>query len=112
MVRDLALVLARETLQPNLIYNHQRSEQAKQQRLSGLQPIDRHVERGRSIVRKGDLITHQQAVMLATLSHSGGRDGGIFGAFVSVMVLSAIVIVGCTFLQLDISVSFPREHEI
>ena len=46
MVRDLALVLARETLQPNLIYNHQRSEQAKQQRLSGLQPIDRHVERG------------------------------------------------------------------
>ena len=92
--RYLGAMVARESLQVNFSYNHAKTEQVRAESVEGLDPIYRHVNRGQSIVRKGDRVDETQAQMLLVLERlQQGGIGGYWGEFVARFGLALFLIV-------------------
>ena len=92
--RYLGAMVARESLQVNFSYNHAKTEQVRQESTLNIEPIYRHVNRGQSIVRKGDRVDATQAEMLSVLDlQQQGGVGGYWGEFVARFGLALFLIV-------------------
>ena len=92
--RYLGAMVARESLKVNFSYNHAKTEQVRAESVEGLEPIYRHVNRGQSIVRKGDRVDETQAQMLLVLEREEqGGIGGYWGEFVARFGLALFLIV-------------------
>lgn len=93
-LRTLGSIVARKTIQVNFSYNHAKTEQVRIEKSESTPPIIRRVNRGQSIVRKGDRVDGTQAVMLeALVEQEESVAGGLFGEFVVKLGLAAFVVV-------------------
>ena len=92
-LRTLGSIVARKTIQVNFSYNHAKTEQVRRSKSEDTPPIIRRVNRGQSIVRKGDRVDTTQAVMLeALIEQEQSVAGGFFGEFVVKLGLAAFVV--------------------
>ena len=93
-LRSLGSIVARKTIQVNFTYNHAKTEHVRIAKSEATPPIIRRVNRGQSIVRKGDRVDGTQAVMLeALVEQEETAAGGLFGEFVAKLGLAAFVVV-------------------
>ena len=93
-LRVLGAIVARKTIQVNFSYNHAKTEQVRIAKAEATPPIIRRVNRGQSIVRKGDRVDGTQAVMLeALVEQEESVTGGLFGEFVAKLGLAAFIVV-------------------
>ena len=104
-LRTLGSIVARKTIQVNFSYNHAKTEHVRIAKSEATPPIIRRVNRGQSIVRKGDRVDGTQAVMLeALVEQEETVAGGLFGEFVVKLGLAAFLVVSlylfaCNFIR-------------
>ena len=92
--RYLGAVVARQSLQVNFSYDHLKTQQNRAIRVGEIEPIIRHVNRGLSIVRKGDRVDSSQAVMLQILyDESQGGVQDFWGEFAVKLGLTIFLVV-------------------
>ncbi len=92
--RYLGAVVARQSLQVNFSYDHAKTQQNREGRVAEIEPIIRHVNRGLSIVRKGDRVDASQALMLQVLSEeSQGGVQDFWGEFAVKLGLTIFLVV-------------------
>ena len=84
-----ALAVARAAVRPNFSYNQLITEERRRDKRAQTPSVVVQVPRGMAVVRKGDVVTREQAEMLKALSDS--RDGyGMFGVFLAMMAFCAM----------------------
>ena len=92
-LRLMGAVVARKSIQVNFTYNHAKTQQVRQEKSTNTPPVIRRVNRGQSIVRKGDRVDETQSVMLkALVAEQEGGVGGFWGEFAVKVGLSAFLL--------------------
>ena len=86
-----AVGLSEALLQENLIYNHSSTEARRQMARDAVSRIVIRVDRGTVIVRKGDVVTEQQARTIAALQEKVTR-GNQWGTTFAFMAFSALLL--------------------
>ena len=92
-LRLMGAIVARKSIQVNFTYNHAKTQQVRQEKSTNTPPVIRRVNRGQSIVRKGDRVDGTQSTMLkALVAEHGGGVGGFWGEFAVKVGLSAFLL--------------------
>lgn len=93
-VRMLGTTVARQTVQVNFTYNHLKTEQERRLTTENTPAVVRRVNLGQSIVRKGDVVDSNQAMMLnALLTQQVGGASSALGEFIVKLMMAAFVVV-------------------
>ncbi len=93
-IRLLGSIVARQSIQVNFTYNHAKTQQMRMQKASNTPPIIRRINRGQSIVRKGDRVDATQEIMLqALLAEEQGGSGGFVGELMVKLGLAVFIVV-------------------
>jgi putative nucleotidyltransferase with HDIG domain len=87
-----ALALARAAVRPNFSYNQLITEERRRDKRAQASEVVVQVQRGTAVVREGDVVTREQAEMLAALA--GSREGyGMAGVFFAMVAFCGMIFV-------------------
>lgn len=87
-----ALAIARAAVRPNFSYNQLLTEERRREKRAQSPEVVVQVQRGTAIVRKGDVVTREQAEMLQALA--ANRDGyGTVGAYFAMVAFCGMLFV-------------------
>jgi cyclic-di-AMP phosphodiesterase PgpH len=93
----LGIRIARDALQVNFTYDYSRTQQSTQKKVKSIKPVIRKIDRGLSIVRKGDAVSLNQEIMLAAMISGKDNGLGVWGTLLATIVLCSFIVLSLYF---------------
>ena len=88
---QLGANIARSAIQVNFIYDYSRTKQFTEKSVAAIQPVVHTINKGLSLVRKGDQVTARQAQLLEVMHTTSEGAFGVWGSFFTILILAAFV---------------------
>lgn len=83
--------IARQLLQPNVVFNAQETEERRRQAIETIKPVYFHVMRGEMIIREGERVREEHIPRLQALA-SGKRSGDPFSSVAGTAIFATLVV--------------------